>query len=369
VLMRDNLKSVDASLNLAQHIAQLGSWEYNYETQKTFWSDELYHIFGKGYSSLVPDYNAFIDCIHPDDKGKVSGLIYQCLNERKPFSCECRLYREEGFEKIVFLQADVSLNDQGEPAKLFGIVQDITKRKKAEAAVEAKNHELERKNRELEQFAYITSHDLQEPLRTITSFTDHFHKLYHNKLDVTGQKFLHYIAQGAERMRVLIKDLLDYSRIGRNAEVAAIDCNTLVFTVLADLNTAIQESGAKIKTDRLPVIHGNTTEIKQLFQNLIANAIKFRNKEASPQIRISSSTVAGGHEFIVRDNGIGIPEEHGERIFVIFQRLHTRTQYEGSGIGLSHCKKIVELHGGRIWVKSTPGQGSAFHFTILEDHN
>lgn len=256
------------------------------------------------------------------------------------------------------------------------MVTDITQRKlqeellkKHEANLEWKNKELERKNRELEQFAYVTSHDLQEPLRTITTFADHFQKIYKDKLDDTGQKFLNYIVQSSERMRVLIKDLLDYSRIGRKKELAQIDCNDIINTVLADLHTAIEESGAMITAERLPVIQGYTTELKQLFQNLIINAIKFRKKETYPEIHITSRQTGAGYEFAVRDNGIGIAEEHGERIFVIFQRLHTRTQYEGSGIGLSHCKKIVELHGGKIWVKSKPGEGSTFYFTILENHN
>lgn len=138
---------------------------------------------------------------------------------------------------------------------------------------------------------------------------------------------------------------------------------------MADLHTAIDESKVEIQKGKLPVIHGYSTEMKQLFQNLISNAIKFRKKEVSPKIQISSQPINGGWEFSVRDNGIGIAEEHNERIFVIFQRLHSRSEYEGTGIGLSHCKKIVELHGGRIWVHSKPGEGSSFHFTILENNN
>ena len=180
---------------------------------------------------------------------------------------------------------------------------------------------------------------------------------------------MHYIVHASERMRILIKDLLDYSRIGRQKQLAKIDCNAVINTVLADLDVAIRESGAAIRAENLPVIKGYNTEIKQLFQNLLTNALKFRKKDINPEIRISSKPIQGGYEFRVQDNGIGIPEEHNERIFVIFQRLHTRTEYEGSGIGLSHCKKIVELHGGRMWVKSKPGEGSIFHFTILENQN
>jgi two-component system, sensor histidine kinase len=168
---------------------------------------------------------------------------------------------------------------------------------------------------------------------------------------------------------VLVKDLLDYSRIGRKTELATVDCNAILDEVVADLGTAIDEAGAEIKTQQLPFINGYHTELKLLFQNLIINAIKFRKKDVSPKINIGVQTVGGFWQFALADNGIGISKEHSERIFVIFQRLHNRNEYEGSGIGLSHCKKIVELHKGRIWVDSTPGGGSTFYFTISKNDN
>jgi len=165
-------------------------------------------------------------------------------------------------------------------------------------------------------------------------------------------------------MKVLIKDLLDYSRIGHKNEFSLVDCNFILKGVLADLNTAIKESKAEIEVDCLPVIKSYPTEIKQLFQNLVMNAIKFRKPDVIPQIKITASKKYGFWEFICKDNGIGIEEQHKERIFIIFQRLHTRTEYQGSGIGLSRCKKIVELHRGKIWVESAPRIGSMFHFTL-----
>lgn len=369
VLMRDNLKSVDESLNLAQHIAKLGSWEFSLETGKTFCSDELYRIFELAPSAHAVDYNIFLNRLHADDTVAIRKLVQISLQNGEPFSFECKIVCEHGVTKTLFMQTNLTKNDSGQVTKLYGIVQDITEQKKSEQQLEAKNHELQLKNKELEQFAYVTSHDLQEPLRTISSFVDQFQKTYKQGLDERGQKFLHYITQATDRMRTLIKDLLDYSRIGRKQEVASVDCNEIVSTVLDDLDSAIKEAGAEIKTGELPMVSGYKTELKQLFQNLIINAIKFRKKEVHPEIEIVSHRVNGGYEFMVKDNGIGIPEEHSERIFVIFQRLHTRTEYEGSGIGLSHCKKIVELHGGNIWVNSKPGEGSAFHFTILENNN
>src|ERR1035437_4479334 len=237
-------------------------------------------------------------------------------------------------------------------------------RKEAEQA----NIDLERKNKELEQFAYVASHDLQEPLRTTSSFVELIQKQYKGQLDEKADKYFSFIAQSSDRMKVLIKDLLDYSRIGRKKELEEVDCNIMLNEVLADLGTAINETGAEITTEQLPVVNGYLTEIKQLFQNLIINAIKFRKKTIPPQINISVQKISGYWQFAFKDNGIGIAKENNERIFIIFQRLHTRNEYEGSGIGLSHCKKIVEQHKGRIWVESAPGEGSTFHFTISQNN-
>jgi light-regulated signal transduction histidine kinase (bacteriophytochrome) len=236
--------------------------------------------------------------------------------------------------------------------------------RKARYEADQANIELERKNKELEQFAYVASHDLQEPLRTTSSFVEILQNQYQGKLDANADKYLTYIVQATNRMRVLIKDLLDYSRIGKKLNIERLNCNILMEQVLSDLGVAINDANAAIESAHLPVIYGYPSEIKELFQNLILNAIKFRKAEVVPKLVITAREHTGHWEFSFADNGIGIEEQYSERIFVIFQRLHTRAQYQGSGIGLSHCKKIVELHNGKIWVKSTPGEGSTFYFTI-----
>ena len=233
-----------------------------------------------------------------------------------------------------------------------------------EANLEMQNKELERKNKELEQFAYVASHDLQEPLRTISSFVGLFEQQYKGNLDDKADKYLTYIAQSSTRMRVLITDLLEYSRIGSKKELAQVDCSVVLKEVLDDLNIAITESNATIVADQLPVVTGYPTEIKQLFQNLLFNAIKFRKKDTAPVIWVNARQIGNNWQFEFADNGIGIAREHHDRIFIIFQRLHTRNEYAGSGIGLSHCRKIVELHKGKIWLKSIPGEGTSFYFTI-----
>ncbi|MBS1917192.1 MAG: PAS domain-containing protein [Bacteroidetes bacterium] len=235
-----------------------------------------------------------------------------------------------------------------------------------EKKVTLRTNELERKNKELEQFAYVASHDLQEPLRTTTGFAELIRQKYLGKIDADADKYISYIIQSSDRMKTLIKDLLDYSRIGRETQAKKINCNELLCEVLADLDGLIKESHAEINATELPTILGYPTEIKQLFQNLISNAIKFRQKDIAPRIKIAAEKNEQHWLFSFSDNGIGIEEKYLSRIFVIFQRLHTRTEYEGSGIGLANCKKIAELHNGRIWAESEPGKGSTFYCSIHE---
>ena len=244
------------------------------------------------------------------------------------------------------------------------LVHSNEEERKARLEADHANEELENKNIELEQFVYIASHDLREPLRTTSGFVEFFQKQYKGKLDEKADTYLSYISQSADRMKMLIDDLLDYSRIGSKKEFQQVDCNIILQEVLTDLGTALTEAGAEIRYDNLPVINGHPTGIKQLFQNLITNGIKFRKKDVSPKIKIYTEIKDDVWKFSFSDNGIGIEPQHREKIFVIFQRLHTKKEYEGSGIGLAHCKKIVELHGGKIWIESKPGEGSTFHFTV-----
>ena len=234
----------------------------------------------------------------------------------------------------------------------------------AELAERAKD--LERSNLELQQFAYVASHDLQEPLRTIASFTQLLAKRYSDKLDDKAREFIAFAVDGSKRMQTLINDLLSFSRVGTQGKaLTPVGCDATLDAVLRSLKRAIEESGAVITRDPLPVVLADDVQLGQLLQNLVGNAIKFRSEEA-PRIHISAERNGGGWKIWVRDNGIGIAPEHGERIFVIFQRLHTKTQYAGTGIGLAVCKKIAERHGGRIWVEPTPGGGSTFYFTIAD---
>lgn len=244
------------------------------------------------------------------------------------------------------------------------LIRFITEKEDSVDLLEKYTQLLRAKNKELEEFAYVASHDLKEPIRTIRSFTEFLQQNYEAKLDSKGKQSIKFITDASLRMSELVHDLLDYSRIGRNSERSEVNLNDILKSVLADLDTIITETGAKIHINKLPVCKVYPTEIRLLFQNLIFNAIKFRKKGVTPEISINSEKKKNEILFSITDNGIGVEEKFFDRIFMVFQRLHTRDDYEGSGIGLAHCKKIIEYHGGKIWIKSNLGEGSTFYFTI-----
>ena len=258
--------------------------------------------------------------------------------------------------------ADYVLKDQ--MTRLPESVRRAMREKKLREDHKQAQEELARSNRDLEQFAYVASHDLQEPLRMVATYTQLLAERYQGKLDDSADKYIHYAVDGALRMQKLVQDLLAFSRVGRQGmALGSTDCNVVVQAALQNLEAAILESGAAVKPDQLPVVMADGSQLAQVFQNLIGNAIKFHGSGA-PVIKVRAEAKAREWIFSVEDNGIGIAAEQVEDIFVIFRRLHTREEYSGNGIGLSICKKIIEHHGGRIWVESEPGQGSTFKFTI-----
>ena len=219
---------------------------------------------------------------------------------------------------------------------------------------------------EIEQFAFITAHDLQEPLLSITNFTQLLQAEFAGELTGDGNTYIEFIASAAERMKSLVKGLLDFFILGEDSVRSMVDCNIMVSEVIADLDDLINKNQAKITVEELPVLNGFETELKLLFSNLVVNAIKFRRKNILLEIKITAERSEKKWTFKISDNGIGIEEKNREKIFIIFKRMHNHSEYKGTGIGLSHCKKIVELHGGKIRVESSPGAGSIFIFTILK---
>lgn len=255
-------------------------------------------------------------------------------------------------------------NDQGEVIGFAKITRDLTERVQAETAIRLNAQHLENRNKELEQFVYIASHDLQEPLLNVMNFIELLHTEHGEQLDSAAKVYLDIISQSADRMKNLIRGLLDYSRLGQEKCLSVVDCNQVVATVKEDLFTRLKSTGAKVAYADLPQITAYPLELRQLFLNLISNAIKFRKQHVPALITISAQKCEDFWQFAVRDNGIGIDPFYKDKIFLIFQRLNDRDAYEGNGIGLAHCKKIIELHGGKLWVESVPGEGATFFFTI-----
>ncbi len=247
---------------------------------------------------------------------------------------------------------------------VIAIIRDISERKRAEAELKIANKELSRSNKDLEDFAYIASHDLQEPLRSVAGSCQLLKRRYADKLDASALEFIDFAVAGAKRMEELINDLLSYSRVSTKAkEPKIVDMNKVLSNVLDNLRTAISDAGAKVTSSELPTLAIDEWQVYQLLQNLIANALKFKSNDV-PKIHISATQEQGQWHFSVSDNGIGIESKYFDRIFEVFKRLHTRDQYPGTGIGLASCKKIVERHGGEIWLESVVGEGTTFHFTL-----
>jgi PAS domain S-box-containing protein len=265
--------------------------------------------------------------------------------------------RKDGSRFWAEIAIDALRDEAGRLQGFAKLTRDISARKRVE-------DDLRRSNEDLERFAYVASHDLQEPLRMVGSFVQLLAKRYQGKLDADADEFIGYALDGALRMQRLIEDLLAYSRVGtRGAALVATDANAVLDRVIATLRLAIEEAGASVTSDRLPTIPADPGQLEHVFLNLVSNALKFRGAEP-PRVHVSAVRTNGEWRFSVQDNGIGMERQYFERIFVIFQRLHGRTDYPGTGIGLAIAKKIVERHGGRIWVESEPGSGATFFFTL-----
>jgi PAS domain S-box-containing protein len=319
-------------------------------------------ITGYTPEELCTDPNLGFKLVHPDDRHLLEAVGKGDITPGMPLSL--RWVRKDGM--IIWIeQQNVPIYDEaGNLVAVEGIARDITERKRGAEELERAMAELARSNAELEQFNYVTSHDLQEPLHMVARCVNMLERRYKGKLDSHTEKVIGYALDGTNRMQRLINDLLVYLRVdSRGKDFAPTNCETIFDRALANLKAMVEESGAVVSHDALPTVMADDSQLTQLFQNLISNAIKFHGEEP-PGVHVSAQKNGNEWLFSVQDNGIGIDPEHSERIFMIFQRLHTETDYPGTGIGLSICRKIVERHGGRIWVDSEPGKGSTFYFTI-----
>ena len=309
--------------------------------------------------------DGWMEMFHPDDRATIQGLWENTVRLGAPYESPGRIWSASLMEFRHFVARAVPIcNDDGIVQEWVGTITDVHDKKIAEEALKERNAAVEEANKELAYFAYVASHDLREPLRKISNFTELLGKRYQGQFDEKADRYIYYIVDGARRMQQLIDDLLTFSRISR-AEIVreSIELESVLEITLNDLDKFLTDAGAEVTHDPLPVVQANRTQMGQLLQNFIVNAVKFRTDEL-PRVHVSAQKDGKEWRISVRDNGIGLDMEHAERIFGIFQRLHGRSEYEGTGIGLAVCKKIVERHGGRIWVESEIGKGATFVFSL-----
>lgn len=364
-------------------LLQYGSWNLNVSTNEVAWTTGMYELLGytKNQVSGRLSKDLYMSHVLPEYLEDLEHTISACIHNKQGFDKEYAIRTTSGEIKTVSTKANVILNDDGEVKGIYGITRDVTALRNSEREQERSLRELNRSNKELEEFAYVASHDLQEPLRKIAMFTERLSTKYRSALDKDGQLFMDRILVSADNMRVLIDNLLEFSRANRSSQAfAKISLGDVFSKVLSNLELKIEETKAKINfSTPLPTLEAVSSEMEQVFSNLISNALKFRQETQAPLVEVSSHKATlqekekhclpkedAYHVINIKDNGIGFEPEYAEKIFIIFQRLHGKAEYPGSGIGLAICKRIVDNHRGIIYASSLPGEGAMFTLILPE---
>jgi PAS domain S-box-containing protein len=356
------LRESERRLNIALENANIGLWEWDFRKNELIWDERSERMYGLMPGTFGKTLEAFEDLVNEEDLPRLRTAYKNSIEKGVPYEAIFRIRSDEN-TRYISAKAFVRKNEFGQSDSMLGVCFDITALKQdSEKAIFKLNEELSRSNRDLENFAYIASHDLQEPLRMVTSFTQLLQQRYSDKLDEDANTFIKYAVDGSKRMYDLINGLLAYSRITtKGNSFMKVDMNEVAGMAVDNLKIRIDESKTIINCHDLPEVFADKNQMMQVLQNLLENAIKFCRQ--NPVVEISAKTIEDFYVISVKDNGIGIQEAYFDRIFRIFQRLHT-TEYKGTGLGLALCRQIIERHGGRIWVESTPGIGSAFSFTM-----
>ncbi len=373
-------------VHIALTAGKMGAWRWDAATNVVDWTDSLEAIYGLAPGAFGRTFEAFIALVHPDDREHVLQCVAEAGKHGSEYKIEFRTIRPDGEEHWISDRAEILWDSSGKMTGITGVCWDSTEEKKheierisllqelrelvdrerqARSDAEVALEELRKANAEIEQFAYLASHDLQEPLRTTTTHAQLLARCYRGRLDEGADTLLDEIVAGTSRMQALISDLLDYSQLTREESriAGSVDLNRVIDETRQMLAGSIEASCAEIDCGALPSVRGIDRQMLQLFQNLISNAIKYGRPGVSPRVTIRCEIAAGCFQFSVSDNGQGFGQQYAEQIFGIFKRLHG-SNIPGTGIGLALCKRIVEAHGGRIWAKSTPGAGSIFYFTL-----
>ncbi|HZU29322.1 MAG TPA: PAS domain-containing protein [Bryobacteraceae bacterium] len=351
-------------LRVALAASSTGTWRWDPERDCFNRGENLNRLLGLEPAVMSGSLADFVRCVHQEDRGRLQEAMQQALHDTAEFDLDIRVVRPDGSLRWLRDQGRVIPGRAGDAPFVTGACVDITERKLAAEALARQAQQLARSNADLQHFAYVTSHDLQEPLRMIANFADLLSRRHADKLDAEAREYLEYVVNSAQRMSALIRDLLSYSRLVNveNVPMAPVDAAAALKWALLNLQVTIEEAKAQVTSDPLPRVLADQVQLVQLFQNLVGNAIKYRGQRP-PEVHISAQRDRDLWRFSVRDNGIGIAPQYQERIFGVFKRLHGR-EYPGTGIGLAICKAIAEKHGGHIWVESKPGEGATFFFTI-----
>ena len=357
------LNSTQTKLRVALESGNIGIWEWDLETGELFLDERSEALFGRNAGTFGQTIAAFKNLVREEDISCLESAFKIAIEKDLILEVIVRTRSKSPRPTYINLKAHLRRDKNGKPKRFTGVCFDVTGMKEIEQTILKLNEDLMRSNKDLENFAYVASHDLQEPLRMVTSFMQLLSMKYEKKLDNDAKEYIGFAVDGAKRMYELLNGLLIYSRLSsRGKDFSRVDMNRIKDCVIENLKLSIKERNAEIVSDELPVVFADETQMIQLLQNLISNSIKF--SQNSPKIFISTRVEDQFFVFSVRDEGIGIEPQYFDRIFQIFQRLAARGEYDGIGIGLAICKRIVERHKGRIWVESKPEEGSVFSFTI-----
>jgi len=347
--------------------ASVGIWEWlDVNGSEEYWSSKFYELLGYQDQEINASIENFRALLHPDDQARTFAAVQKHFDDNVPFDIEYRLKTKCGSYRWFRGSGIASRDAHGMPKRMVGSIQDVHDKKVYQEELEDTIAKLKQSNSDLERFAYVASHDLQEPVRVVASYAQLLERRYHDRLDDGARDFITFISDGCKRMQNLINDLLAFSRINMGEmEVESVDLNLVLDQVQRMLARQIDNSAAIVETpENLPSVQGCRVQLERLIQNLISNSLKYKREGVPPYVKVSVEKKKAHWHFSIEDNGIGIEEKFYDKIFVIFQRLHGVGQYSGTGVGLAVCKRIVDNHCGEIWLRSVPGSGSVFTFSL-----
>ena len=371
------LHEKDARLLEAQEIARLGSWEWNLSSDKVSWSDEVYRISGVMPTKFAGTLTAFLNIVHPDDRGAFKETMDAACRKREPLAADFRIFRPDGSVRHLHAQGKVILGEDGRPLRLAATLQDITERKIADQSILDLNRELQARmtelaaaNQELEGFSYSVSHDLRAPLRSIDGYSRMLIEDFGGQVQGDARRYLDTIVEGTRRMGQLIDDLLSFSKMGRKAlETSPIDMGNMVQEVVAELRQQNPDRALEFRVGKLPQTVGDPAMMRQVWTNLVSNAVKYSRGREPAVIEVGAREDQNEVTYFVKDNGVGFDMEFVHKLFGVFQRLHSSKEFEGTGVGLALVQRIIQRHGGRVRAESKIGDGAIFSMALPKNRN